>query len=92
MAASVKAAASDRGAGADAAERGDGIPDLERQVVLQHDIVDQIRLGDRAPVLPDRRDLAPEFGRMPLGELLDPAPSESAEGRMIAAFDLVSRA
>jgi hypothetical protein len=81
-AASVKPAAPDRGAGADPAQRGDGIPDLERKVLLQDDVVDQVRPGSRALVLPDRRNLALESGRVALAELPDPGPPQRAEGRI----------
>lgn len=75
-AAGVEIATQHGGAGSDMRQRGDGIADLERQVLLQDDVVDQVRLRGRAPVLPERGDLGLQLRRVTLGQLRDLAASE----------------
>jgi hypothetical protein len=89
-AARVEAAAPDRRAGADPGERGDAVSGLQRQVVLQHDVVDEVRLGSRALVLPQQGDFALQFGRLSLRQVHDPGPAQRPERSVLAGFDVIA--
>src|SRR5262249_57295873 len=84
--AGAKAATPDRRAGADPAQRRDGIAHLQGDLLLQDHVVDQVRLRRRTPVLPERGDLRLQLRRMALAELRDLRPSERAECSLITTF------
>jgi hypothetical protein len=89
-AAGVEATAPNRRAGADPGERCDAVSGVQWQVVLQHDVVDEVRLGGRALVLPKRGDFAFQFGRLSLRQLRDPGPAQRPERSVLAGFDHVA--